>query len=88
MPEEARDFLLDKTNRMLQEEQTDRDAFAAELDGFSDNDLMVFVPDIYQKNIYKIDYRKLKEKGVKLISFDIDDTITDSIRNKARGRSM
>lgn len=85
LPGEVRDFLLDKANRILQEEQTDRDAFAAELDGFSDNDLMVFVPDIYQKNIYKIDYRKLKEKGVKLISFDIDDTITDSIRNKARG---
>lgn len=85
LPGEVRDFLLDKANRILQEEQTDRDAFAAELDGFSDNDLMVFVPDIYQKNIYKIDYRKLKEKGVKLISFDIDDTITDSIRNKAKG---
>ena len=34
---------------MLQEEQTDRDAFAAELDGFSDNDLMVFVPDVIKK---------------------------------------
>lgn len=85
LPEEAKDFLLDKANRMLQEEQADRDAFAAELDGFSDDDLMVFVPDVYQKNIYKIDYRKLKENGGKLISFDIDDTITDSIGNKARG---
>ncbi len=85
LPDEARDYLLDRANRMLQEEQSDRGAFAAELDGFSDNDLMVFVPDVYQKNIYKIDYRKLKEKGIKLISFDIDDTITDSFRNKARG---
>ena len=46
---------------------------------------MAFVPDVYQKSIYKIDYRKLKEKGIKLISFDIDDTIDDSIWNKTRG---
>ncbi len=34
-----------------------------------------YVPDIYQKNICAIDYEKLKNAGVKLISFDIDDTI-------------
>lgn len=85
VPAEVMDFLLDRANRMLQEEQADREAFAAELDGFSDDDLRVFIPDVYQKSIYKIDYRKLKEKGIELISFDIDDTITDSFRNKARG---
>ena len=36
-----------------------------------------YVPAVYQRNIYAIDYQKLKEAGVKLISFDIDDTITD-----------
>ena len=85
LPEETKDYLLDRFNRMIQEEQEDREAFAAELEGFSDTELMAFVPDVYQKNIYKIDYGKLKEKGIKLISFDIDDTITDSFRNKARG---
>lgn len=80
-PREPSDYL----NQMLLEEQTDREAFAAELEGFSEADLMDFVPDVYQKDIYKIDYGKLKEKGVKLISFDIDDTIDDSIWNKARG---
>ncbi len=85
LPTEVMDFLLDRADRMLQEEQADREAFAAELDGFSDDDLMVFIPDVYQKSIYIIDYRKLKEKEIKLISFDIDDTITDSFRNKARG---
>lgn len=85
LPAEARGFLIDVANRNLQEELSDREAFATELDGFSDDDLMAFVPDVYQKNIYKIDYRRLKEKGIKLISFDIDDTITDSFRNKARG---
>ena len=34
-----------------------------------------YVPNVYQRNIYAIDYQKLKEAGVKLISFDIDDTI-------------
>ena len=34
-----------------------------------------YVPAVYQRNIYAIDYQKLKEAGVKLISFDIDDTI-------------
>lgn len=82
LPAEARDFLLDVADRKLQEELSDREAFATELEGLSDDDLMIFVPDVYQKNIYKIDYRRLKEKGIKLISFDIDDTITDSFRNK------
>lgn len=35
-----------------------------------------YVPDVYQKSIYAIDYEKLKLRGIKLISFDIDDTIT------------
>lgn len=81
LPKEMIDYL----NRMLLEEQADREAFAAELEGFSEADLIAFVPDVYQKSIYKIDYRKLKEKGIKLISFDIDDTIDDSIWNKTRG---
>ena len=34
-----------------------------------------YVPDVYQRSIYAIDYQKLKEHGIKLISFDIDDTI-------------
>lgn len=79
------DFVLDRINKIIQEEQSDREAFAVELEGFSADDLRVFVPDVYQKNIYKIDYGRLKEHGIKLISFDIDDTITDSFRNKALG---
>lgn len=34
-----------------------------------------YVPDVYQKRIYSIDYSQLKKAGVKVISFDIDDTI-------------
>lgn len=35
----------------------------------------IYVPDVYQKSVFNIDYDKLKEAGIKLISFDIDDTI-------------
>lgn len=34
-----------------------------------------YIPNVYQKTIYSIDYDKLKAFGVKLISFDIDETI-------------
>lgn len=34
-----------------------------------------YIPDVYQPSIYAIDYKKLQEKGIKLISFDLDDTL-------------
>ena len=34
-----------------------------------------FIPKMYQKNIYTINYPKLKEKGIKLLIFDLDNTI-------------
>ena len=34
-----------------------------------------YVPNVYQKTIFSIDYSRLQEAGIKLISFDIDDTI-------------
>lgn len=85
LPGEIQEFLLGQVTKKLDDEKSDRAAFKAELEGYSDEDLLVFVPDVYQKSIYKIDYGKLKENGIKLISFDIDDTITDSAWNKVRG---
>ncbi len=35
----------------------------------------IFVPDIYAKSIYTIDYEKLKRNGIKCILFDLDNTI-------------
>ena len=32
-------------------------------------------PDIYQKNIFNISYSKLKKQNVKLLLFDLDNTI-------------
>lgn len=34
-----------------------------------------FIPDIYQKNIYDIDYQKLKKQGIKCLLFDLDNTL-------------
>ncbi len=34
-----------------------------------------YVPDIYQKSIYTLDYSKLLSKGIKCILFDIDNTL-------------
>lgn len=35
----------------------------------------VYVPDIYQENIYKIDYEILKSRGIKCLFFDLDNTL-------------
>ena len=34
-----------------------------------------FVPDIYSKSIYTIDYKSLKKNKVKCIIFDLNNTI-------------
>lgn len=34
-----------------------------------------FVPDMYQKSIYTIDYEKLKKRGIKCLIFDLENTI-------------
>ena len=33
-----------------------------------------FFPDIYQKSIYDINYKKLKKEGIKCLLFDLDNT--------------
>lgn len=35
----------------------------------------LFIPDIYQKSIYEINYKALKDAGIKCILFDLNDTI-------------
>lgn len=35
----------------------------------------IFVPDMYQKSIYTINYKKLKKSGIKCILFDLNNTI-------------
>ena len=50
----------------------------------SPESLPLFVPDVYQKSILDIDYSRLKEKGIEVISFDIDDTIGALEKNYLR----
>lgn len=37
-----------------------------------------YLPDMYQKSIYTIDYSKLLSKGIKCILYDLDNTIVAS----------
>jgi len=37
--------------------------------------MKIFIPRMYQKDIFRINYQKLKEKGYKLIIFNLDNTI-------------
>ena len=37
-----------------------------------------FVPDIYKKSVYTIDYVKLKKNNIKCLLFDLDNTIVSS----------
>lgn len=64
------DFVLEGTD-MSFHEAGDSQYDSMDKDYLRDN----YVPSMYQKDIYSIDYDTLKEKGIKLISFDIDETI-------------
>ena len=37
--------------------------------------MSLFLPDIYKKNVFSIDYKLLKNKGIKCLIFDLDNTI-------------
>lgn len=39
------------------------------------------VPDVYQENIFEIDYERLRKRGIKLITFDLDDTIASKTQS-------
>ena len=41
----------------------------------------ILLPKMYKKDIYNINYNLLKEKGIKYLLFDIDNTIADSTMN-------
>lgn len=76
-------FLMEKLDAKIKDELENREAFAKNLIEMSDEELTAkYVPTVYQKDIYDIDYTKLKENGITLLSFDIDDTISDSFINK------
>ena len=42
----------------------------------------LYKPDMYKKDIYSIDYKKLKTYGIKCILFDLDNTLVPYYKNK------
>lgn len=48
----------------------------------------IYVPDIYQKSIYTIDYSKLYSRGIRCLLFDLDNTLVSphsaDLPNKAK----
>ena len=41
-----------------------------------------YLPDIYKKNIFCIDYKKLKKRNIKCLIFDLDNTLALIDQNK------
>lgn len=85
----ARDYLNDLAEREMEkckEDQGGSDSFRASLERMSESDLRIYVPNVYQKDIYEIDYKKLRDSGIKLLSYDIDDTIDDVLLNNIKAR--
>ncbi len=37
----------------------------------------MFIPDMYKKDIFSINYNKLKTKGIKVLLFDFDNTLIE-----------
>ncbi len=76
LPNDAKKAIAKKAGGTLGSIGHTEDGLRRQLKRMSDAELTAaYVPDVYQKDIYSIDYEKLKEHGIKLISFDIDDTI-------------
>lgn len=76
LPSDTKKALAKKAGEKLEGIGHTEDDFRNKLGQMSDMELAAaYVPDVYQKDIYMIDYEKLKDYGIKLISFDIDDTI-------------
>ena len=45
-----------------------------------------YMPDIYKKSIYYINYDKLYKKGIRCLLFDLDNTISPPLVNKPTKR--
>ena len=43
--------------------------------GRRDNQMDIFVPDMYKQSIYTINYKKLKKRGIKCLLFDLNNTL-------------
>ena len=47
--------------------------------------LELYKPDMYKKDIYSIDYKKLRSYGIKCLLFDLDNTLVpNNIKKPSR----
>lgn len=46
-----------------------------------------YLPDIYQKSIYTIDYSKLLNRGIKCVLFDLDNTIVPPHKSELNSKA-
>lgn len=46
--------------------------------------MKIYRPDMYKKDVFSIDYESLKEKGIKVLIYDIDDTLIPSNEVKVK----
>ena len=76
------DYLEAKKGEISRDESEDRQELKDNLKNSTDEELQIYIPKVFQKDIYSIDYKLLKANGIKLLTFDIDDTIDDSIINR------
>ena len=44
---------------------------------YSGDTMNNFIPDMYKKNIFSIDYKKLKKNGIKVLLYDFDNTLIE-----------
>jgi len=86
LPAEVASRLVEVANEKYQDEKNDRETFEKYIQNCSNEEIKIYIPDVYQKDIYRIDYIKLWENGIRLISFDIDDTINDIFINKIESK--
>lgn len=47
-----------------------------------------FIPNMYKKDIFSIDYKKLKKTGIKVLLFDFDNTIIEKGNYKIKEETL
>ena len=50
--------------------------------------MKIYRPDIYQKDVFSINYKNLKNKKIKVLIYDIDDTLIPSNEIKLKKETI
>ena len=50
--------------------------------------MKIYRPDMYKKDVFSINYETLKEKGIKVLIYDIDDTLIPSNETKVNQKTI